>query len=389
MSILTRLFSAPLASSLATQGTETLVSPWALDHGLERMVISDLYPEGVENLPLTRAAAMRLPALAKGVRIITTTIARCPLTASRGTQTVDAPLFTQLTPGVPNSVVIAAMLDGLIFHGRAWLVVTAWLSTGYPRHVRVVPEAEAETSDGRLIRAFGHEVPAGAWLRIDALTEGILTSGAQTIRDAIELRSAASEAGAVPVPSVILKATDPVISPEELEELQAKWVAARRRRHGSAAAVNPGVEPVIVPATKADVLLGGMNASVLDVARLLGLPAWSLDGAVEGSSLSYSNSASRMRELVEFGLAPYITALEDGLSMLLPQGQALRVDTSELVNSDRASRLADYDVGIRIGLYTVPEIRAWEGLAPLPETETGPAPEPDPEPAPTEKDTEQ
>lgn len=361
-----------------TQGTDGLVSPWAQDNHLEQMVVSDLYSDASE-LPITRTFAMRVPAIAKGHRIITATISRCPLVVRNGTTTVDSPLFKKLTPGVPNSVVIASMLDGLIFHGRCHLLVTETLADGYPKHIRVVPESKAETKDGMLVRAFGEDVKPGTWTRIDSLTEGILAHGKHVIRDAADIRRAASEAGTTPVPTVVLKPIDPTITQDELDDLQVKWTAARRRRHGSAAALSPGVDVVFAPQPNSDALSNGQNAAVVDCARLLGLPAWVLDGTVDGGSLTYSNSASRMRELVEFGLAPYITSLEDGLSVLTPSTQVVKVDTSELVNSDRAARYADYQIGLKLGILTVPEIRVMEGMPPLPDTPEPPAPAKDPE----------
>lgn len=366
----------------AMSAPDSLVSPWATENHLERMVVADLYPERTE-LPVTREYAMKVPAIAKGHRIITATIARCPLVVRNGTKPVDSSLFRQLTENTPNSVVIAAMLDGLIFHGRVFLLVADVGADGYPRRVRVVPEGKAETKDGMLVQAFGKPVKPGEWTRIDSLTEGILNNGTQIIRDAYELRQSASEAGTTPTPTVVLTAEDPTISQEELDDLQKRWVAARRRRHGSAAALSPGVTATFAPQPNGDALQAGQNTAAVDCARLLGLPAWSVDAAVDGGSLTYSNSASRMRELVEFGLSPYITALEDGLSALVPSTQTVKVDTSELVNSDRAARYSDYQVGLELGILTIPEIREMEGMAPLaedPAPSTDPAPPADPAP---------
>lgn len=379
MSIFDWFRPRPVVASAITPPTTELVSAWAQDHNLERMTLADLYSDAArENLPVTRDFAMKVPAINKGHRIITSTIARCPLIVRDGTTTVDSPLATQLTENTPNSLVIAAILDALIFHGSAYLLVTGKTPSGWPERILFVPESQADHDDGMLTTAFGRPVKSGEWTRIDSLTDPLLTAGTSVIRDAADVRQAAAEAGVTPTPTVVLKPEDPAITQDEIDEMVTRWVAARRRKHGTAAAVSAGVSVEFAPQPSGEALQAGQNAAIVDCARLLGLPAWAVDGTVEGGSLTYSNSASRMRELVEFGLAPYITALEDGLSRLVPDPQMVKVDTAELVNSDRAARLADYKVGFEMGLYTLEDLRQFEGLPPLPPDTDPKTPPPDP-----------
>lgn len=354
---------------------DPLVSPWAVDNHLERMVLADLYQLDADTLPISRDVAMRIPSVRKGVNIIKTTVARCPVvTLDSDGKPLESSLTGQLSVQRANSTVIAGILDSLIFYGRAFVLLTDFYSTGWPSHLEYVPESMVTAEDGQLTHVNGKPVAAGKWYRIDALTEGLMTNGAQPLRDIIDVRQAAAEAGANPVPQVLLEAEDPNVSQAEMDALQAKWAAGRRKKYGSAAVVNPGIKATPFNSGNGDLLLGSLNVANIDAARLLSLPAWAIDAAVEGTSLSYSNSASRMRELVEFGLRPYLTALEDALSLLTPRGQTVQVDVSELVNSDRRSRWEDYEVGIRAGFIHPDEVRAWEGLDPLP---TAPAPAPD------------
>lgn len=370
---------------------DPLVSPWAEDNHLDRLVLSDLYQLDAEALPITRDVAMRVPSVRKGVNIIKTTVARCPVvTLGPDGKPMETSMTTQLSAQRANSTVIAGILDSLIFYGRAYVLLPDFYSTGWPSHLEYIPEGWVTAEDGQLTHINGEPVGSRQWFRIDALTEGLMRNGGQPLRDIIDVRQASAEAGANPVPQVILSAEDPNVSQQEMDELQTRWVAGRRKKYGSAAVVNPGVKATPFASGNGDLLLGSLNVANIDAARLLSLPAWAIDAAVEGTSLSYSNSASRMRELVEFGLRPYLTALEDALSLLTPRGQTVQVDVSELVNSDRRSRWEDYEIGIRAGFIRPEEVRTWEGLDPLPADPSPPAPDPaadDQDPDPTEDDS--
>lgn len=364
-----------------------LGSPWADNSHLETLVLADLGFVGGELLPVNRKSAMSVAAIAKGRNLICSSIARMPLQALRnGTPLETQPTWlTQLEVGVPNFITLSWTIDAMLFYGRAfWLITERTATDNRPLHIKFVPEHETETKDGLLVRAFGEPVKATDYIRIDAFSEGFLTYGAEVIREAREIELAAREAGANPVPSVVLKQKEGEdLTPEERTGLLAAWNNARRKRGGSVGYVNKAIDVESLGQHAENLLIAGRNQAVLQVARALGLPAYELSANVEGTSLNYSNQADRNRQLID-ALTPYIEAIQGTLSLYLPQGQTVKFDATELLKADIAERYDYYKVGIDAGFLTADEARERENLAPLPEVPQGPVTE---SIQPTETDT--
>lgn len=364
-----------------------IASPFATDNSLEELTMNHLLLNSDESvIPINRKTAMSIPAIAKGRNLISTTIARMPLVAEKNNRPLatQPPFLTQLQNGVPNFTTIAWIVDGLIFYGRSFLLIEERTSTGQPKSFRFVPEWEAETENGVLKKAYGKTVPANGYIRIDAHHEGLLNYAQELIRDVKELERTAAEVGASPVPSVILQqqAGTAPLSAEEKATLLATWSAKRRKRFGSTAFLNPSITAEVVGAPAENLLIEGRNYAVLQVGRAMGIPAYFLDGSVDGASLTYSNVAGKNRQLIDEALAPYMVSIEQTLSMYLPAGSNIEFDTSALLRGDTKERMDMYAVAITAGVYTVNEARELENLEPID------APEPV-APVPTEDITEE
>ncbi|MFE4078213.1 phage portal protein [Paenarthrobacter sp. YIM B13468] len=359
-----------------------LESPFADASGLERLTFESLYglPADNTNIVINRKTAMSIPAIAKARNLVCTSIARMPLIAEKAQRPLDnQPTFlTQIQTGVPNFQTVSWIVDGLIFYGRAFLLIEGKQSNGLPSSLRFVPEWKAEINeDGQLTKAFDKPVARGSYIRIDAHHEGLLSFGADLIRDTKELERTAAEVGANPVPSIVLK-YKAGLSQEEQTALLASWSSNRRKRYGSVAAANDAVDVQQLGQAAENLLIEGRNYLVIQAARALGIPAYFLDGSVDGASLTYSNSAGKNRELIDSALAPYMAAIEQTLSLYLPAGTVAEFDTSALLRGDTKERMDMYSVAITAGIYTVNEVREMENLDPLlePEPANPPAPEP-------------
>lgn len=360
-----------------------LESPWSDSSHLETLTLASLYGLTPDSLPVNRSSAMSIASVAKGRNLIATSIARMPLQALRnGSPATNQPAFlSQLEVGVPNFITVSWIVDHLLFFGRSFLLITEKTFDGRPLHVRFIPEWETETKDGELVKAFGNPVARGSYIRIDANSEGFLAYGAGVIREAQEIELAAREAGASPVPSIVLKQKEGSdLSREEITELLAGWSASRRKRGGSAAFANKAIDVESMGQHAENLLIDARNYSALQIARALGLPAWALDATVQGASLNYSNQASRNRELID-ALTSFMTSIEQTLSLFLPHGTEVKFDTTELLKADTKDRYDAYAVALTAGFLTKDEVRARENLEPLPE-ETQEAPEAPVEPQP-------
>lgn len=344
-----------------------LASPWSDNSHLETMVIADLYGLTTDQLPITRKSAMGIASLFKGRNLICTSVARMPIQAVKnGTPLATQPsLLTQLQTGVTNFEVLVYTVDSMLFYGRAFWLISEKSFDGRPLKIRYIPEGQLELDDnGILVKAFGKNVGPKDYIRFNAVNSGILDSGLGAIREAIEIENAAREAGSSPVPSIVLKNNGEDLSAEKVSAMRAMWTALRRGRGGSVAYVNKNIDVESMGAHAENLLIQGRNQASLQMARLLGLPAWAVDATVQGTSLSYTNQASRNREIIDC-LTAYMVSIEQTISLFLPNGTEAKFDTTELLRSDTKDRYDAYKVAIEIGVLTANEARSYENLEPL------------------------
>lgn len=358
-------FSDIFLRSVIQPDTVALASPWSDNSHLETLTLADL-GVAVDQFPATRTSAMQIATVAKGRNLICTSVARMPLIALRnGDPTTTPELLEQLEPGVANFITLSWTVDSMLFHGRAFWLITERNTDGTPMHIRYVPESKLETKDGILVRAFDRPVSPRDSIRIDSNSEGFLNYGSGVIREALEIEAAAREAGASPVPSVVLKAKEGSLdlAPEKIQSMLSQWSANRRKRGGSASYLNATTEIEALGQHAENLLIDARNVAALQVARALGLPEWAVSASIVGQSLSYSNQGSRNRELLD-ALTGYILSVEQTLSLFFP-GLAVKFDTTELLRADTADRYAAYAVAIGSGVLTVNEARSIENLPPL------------------------
>lgn len=365
-----------------------LESPWADNSHLETLTLANLYGITPDSLPVNRTSAMSIASVAKGRNLIATSVARMPLRSVRsGSPVADQPaLLKQLEVGRTNFEVLSWTIDSMLFYGRAFWLITEKTFDGRPQHIQYVPESEVETKDGNLVKAFGRPVSAADYIRLPANNEGLLAFGAGVIREALEIEQAAREAGASPVPHIVLKQKEGNdLSQEDITGLLARWTASRRKKGGSVGYVNKAMDVEALGQHSENLLIDARNVAALQVARSLNLPAWAVDATVAGASLNYSNQASRNRELLD-ALTSFIVSIEQTLSLYLPNGTEVKFDTSELLKEDTKGRYENYATAIGSGLLTVNEARALENLEPLPEKQEAPVVPVEPQPTtPTEE----
>lgn len=347
----------------------TTLSTWEESAPLTALALSDLYGKDLQ-LPITRKVAMAIPAVAKARNLICSKVAGFPLVAMTGTTPTRRPSswLSQIESGRPNFITLAWIVDGLIFHGRAWLLVTERSADGRPSAFQFVGEWDADVQDGQLVTVKGRRVQATNVVRIDAPHEGILNFAKDPIRAAAEMEAAAMRTAHNPVPTIELHQTGgDQLSDKEIDALVAHWAKARRSKDGAVGFTNQSIEVKVHGVPAEQLMIAGRNTAALNVARIMGLSAWAVDAAVEGSSLTYSSVPARSRELVEYGLQPYMDAITARLSMddLLPNGQWCRFDTSQLLRESFSERMNGYKAAQDAQVYTAEECRRLEDGIPL------------------------
>ncbi len=348
MGTLTRLRAAFAVPAPMPPGM-TIESPWANPDVLTRITAEDLF--GVydpELWPVTRAQAMSIPAVAAAYSRIVGTLSRLPLTAQDATGSawsVQTALLDQPDPGMPHTTTMRDTLADVLFDGRGYWGVTAVYADARPMDCVYVPVGEVTIdNDGRatvsasfadwLDRARGVRIMVDGrhLLRFDGpIPGGLLGIGQTTLRGAARYERAALTASDNPVPSVELhQTTDDEMSTTEIRAMIREWVESRRQY--GVGYTNAALELKTHGAQPEQLLISGRNQAAVDVARLAGIPAASIDAAIPGASLTYANLIDRIRDLVNLGLQNYAAPFCARLSMddVTPHGVRVRFDYDEL-----------------------------------------------------------
>lgn len=364
-------------------------SRYADRSGLTAIALVDFYGAEGELLPVTRAEAMSVPAMARARNVVCTTIGRAPLEV----HTDPRPLGAAVIPGGtyphdelirqpevarPRYATLVDTADALLFGGVAlWHVVDRYAAStngGRPRHVEHI----------RLDRVTFDE-KRGTWL-IDGRTvetadlvwfegphEGVLNFAGRALRSAVKLDRSANAASANPVPAVELHqlSGDP-LSDDEIDQLTGSWETALQGK--GVAYTNEAVEVRTHGATAEQLLISGRNAAAVEIARAVGVPATAVDAVVPGASMTYQNAQARSRELIDFGVAAYAEAITGRLSLddILPRGVTVSFNYDPMIRESFGDRMAGYATAAASGVYTVEELRLLETGRPLEETPDAP-----------------
>lgn len=326
----------------------------------------------LDYIPVTRVTAMNIGVISKSRHMLTTPIGSMPIVHMNGRDVAQQTSLVCKQPeqGRSRSTSLIWWTDAMFFYGRVWLkVVGRGGPGGRPDRFQWVPEWFAKVDEtGALVEAFGVPIAGSDVIRIDGPHEGILNFAAGSIRERLAINLASANASANPVPSINLhqKGGTPMTQ-DQINDMLAQWTAARAKRGGGVGYTNETIEAIAMGLQPEQLLIDEKKASDLNLVRECGMPAWAVDATVEGSNLTYSNSPSRARELVDFSLQGYMTAIADRLSMddILPPGEWCRIDASGLTRGDFLTRMQGYKAAQDAGVYTAEQCAQIEAGVPL------------------------
>lgn len=133
-------------------------------------------------------------------------------------------------------------------------------------------------------------------------------------------------------------------------------------------------EPILIKPEDAQ-WIEAQKFTVLDIARMFGIPPVLLLAAIEGSSLTYQNLQMVNEQLLTDTLGPlYLEAIEAAMTALTPAGQEARFDVSKLTRRDDLTRMKTHKLAIEAGVYDADHARVQEGIpGPAPRKESVPA----------------
>ena len=276
----------------------------------------------------------------------------------------------------PRSVTIAATVDSLIFYSVAyWRVTSLYADDGRPSGFEWVAnnrvtfttnqygtEVKDYFVDGNLVPMGG----IGSLVTFQSLIPGVLQTAGTTIKAAWDIQRAASVSAATPMATTILKNNGADLPETQIQGLLAGWNSARKNRStayltSTLTAENIGFSPRDMMYNEASQYLA------TEIARAMNVPAYYISADMN-NSMTYQNILDGRKEFVAYSLQPYISAIEDRLSMndiTNSQNQVRFAVDDTFLRVDAKDRLDIIEKMLNLDLISVEQARSMEQLTPL------------------------
>jgi phage head maturation protease len=336
---------------------------------------------------VSRTDALSVPAVLRSRNLICPVLGGLPLRVHGPDRVVrTSQLLDQPERGVPRTVTMTRLVEDLLFDEVAWWRVLAIGWDGFPQWVeRLDPSEVFVQPDGR-VSVRGVVTPDDELIRFDSPNPGLLTHAARAIRTCLKLDAAAARYADSPVPAAYVEpvnGADP--DDAEVQKVLDNLTAAINKRAipyiGSALALKTvGMTPEQIQ------LAESRQHAVLEIARAAGIDPEDL--GVSTTSRTYFNAEDRRQAFLDFTLGPYVSAIQDRLSMgdVTPRGSYVRFAFDGFLRTDTLTRYQSYDLGLRVGAIAPDEVRVLEDrpdLTPAQRRAVTPGTAPAAAPAPT------
>ena len=324
---------------------------------------------------IDRNSALGVPSLVRARNLICGTIASMPLELykkSTGEELgkpvwLDQPCFNQ-----PRSVTIAYTCESLLFYGVSyWAVRSRYPEDGRPAsfewlaNYRVTPKYSKDAQSIESYYVDGFEVSNEDMVTFQALSDGILTTGGRVIKAALDLENASSIAASTPMPSGYIRNSGADLDPKEVQGLLAAWKSARQNR--STAYLTSTLDYTPVSFSPKDMMYNeAIQQLATEIARLCNVPAYYVSADMN-NSMTYANVQDERKQFLALSLQPFITAIEDRLSMddITPRGHVVKFDIDKnFLRTDPLQELAVIEKLLSLGLVTTEQAMEMTDLSP-------------------------
>ena len=276
----------------------------------------------------------------------------------------------------PRSVTIAYTVDSLLFYGVAyWRVTSLYADDGRPSGFEWVANTRVTvTTDktGETVQYYsinGVQAPMsgiGSLVTFQSLLPGVLETGGRTIQAAIDLEKAASVAAATPMATGFIKNSGADLPEAQISGLLAAWKAARASR--STAYLTSTLDYQTVGFSPKDMMYNEASQYLAtQIARLMNVPAYYISADMN-NSMTYQNILDGRKEFVAYSLQPFISAIENRLSMddITAHGNVVRFALDEtFLRADTAARLDAIEKMLNLGLIDLEQAQSMEQLSPM------------------------
>jgi HK97 family phage portal protein len=276
----------------------------------------------------------------------------------------------------PRSVTISATVDSLIFYSIAyWRVTSLYADDGRPSGFEWVANNRVTyTTDkyGTEVKDYfvdGDLVPMagiGSLVTFQSLLPGVLLTASTTIRAAYDIQKAAAVSAATPMPTGILKNSGADLPETQIQGLLAAFKSARQNR--STAYLTSTLDYVPTSFSPKDMAYTEASQYLsTEIARSMNVPAYMISSDMN-NSMTYQNILDGRKEFVAYSLQPYISAIEDRLSMndiTNSQNQVRFAVDDTFLRVDAKDRLDIIEKMLNLDLIDVDQARQMEQLTPL------------------------
>jgi len=327
---------------------------------------------------ILRQDAMSVPTVSRCRNLLAGTIGTIPLNTydtKTGKEIPNLVWVNQPDVRQPRAVTIAWTVDSLLMYGVAyWRVVEVYKEDGRParfewvQNDRVSVKYDKFNTEVEYYTLNGDRLPMdglGSLVTFQALDQGLLLRSQSTIRAAIDIERAAAIAAQTPMGSGFIKNNGADLPDAQVQGILAAWKQARQSR-GTAYLTSTLDFQSISFAPKDMMYNEAKQYLATELARACNVPAYLVD-AETFRGMTYQNIIDGRKEFMAYSLAPFITAIEDRLSLddLTPRGTRIRFAVDEtFLRVDPLTRLQVTEKLLGLNLINLDQAKEMEGLAP-------------------------
>ncbi len=337
---------------------------------------------GYNGIGIDRNFALQVASVARCRNLIAGVIASIDLSLYKKStgEKLGSPVWLE-QPDIrqPRSLTISATVDSLIFYSVAyWRVTSLYADDGRPSGFEWVAnnrvtfttnqygtEVKDYFVDGNLVPMAG----IGSLVTFQSLLPGVLQTASTTIRAAYDIQKASAVSAATPMPTGILKNNGADLPETQIQGLLAAFKSARQNR--STAYLTSTLEYVPTSFSPKDMTYNESSQYLsTEIARAMNVPAYLISSDMN-NSMTYQNILDGRKEFVAYSLQPYISAIEDRLSMndITNSSNQVRFAVDDtFLRVDAKDRLDIIEKMLNLNLIDVEQARQMEQLTPLGDT---------------------
>ena len=327
---------------------------------------------------VSREEALSVPALQRCRNLLAGTIGAIPLELYKKStnEELGSPAWLeQPSYSQPRSVTMAYTVESLLLYGQSfWKVIEVYLEDGRPSRFewiannRVTITLDSTNTFVKSYAVDGMTLPMdglGSLVTFQSLLPGILNTGVQTIRAAIDVQKAATIAASTPMATGYIKNTGADLDPKEVSGLLAAWRTARNNR--STAYLTSTLEYTPVSFSPKDMMYNeAIQNLATEIARLCNVPAYYVSAEMN-NSMTYANVQDERKQFLLLSLQPFISAIEDRLSMddITARGNVVKFDIDKnFLRTDPMQELAVIEKLLSLNLITQEQAMEMTDLTP-------------------------